>query len=80
MILLAEELNLIIMKKPGDDQKITNADEQEVAVNASSTDEGGYDEPIDHTSVDATPNPERSKEGKESEKKRTPTEKHYKVN
>lgn len=40
------------MRLPGDDPKITNEDEQAVAVNSSTT-EDGYDEPVNRTETSA---------------------------
>jgi hypothetical protein len=46
--------------------KVTNTDEQEVAINQSSTQEGGYDEPVnqqvDDRAVDKTPAPQKPEE------------------
>jgi len=55
-------------RKAGDpkngSQKVTNEDEQEVVVNHSTADQGGYDEPVDHdaeTNVEETQQKERAK-------------------
>jgi hypothetical protein len=53
---------------PGDDHKITNADEQSVAVNASTTDDGGYDEPVNRNEAKVKAESEQ-KEKPEKEKK-----------
>jgi len=56
---------------PGDD-KITNTDEQEVAVNQSTKDEGGYDEPVNHSSSSSDEKAETKNEkevGKEASPK-----------
>jgi hypothetical protein len=65
------------MRTPGDDQKITNADEQAVAVNASTTDDGGYDEPVNRIEP-AEKETEEAKNSKVSvDKKKTPPPPHH---
>lgn len=68
------------MKRPGDD-KITNTDEQEVAVNQSAKDVNGYDEPVSHAvpTENGSQNPEQ-KSGKEEKKKTDQQPHHYKAN
>ncbi|HYF68028.1 MAG TPA: hypothetical protein VD884_07825 [Ohtaekwangia sp.] len=68
------------MKRPGDD-KITNTDEQEVAVNQSAKDVNGYDEPVSHAvpTESGNQNPEQ-KSGKEEKKKTDQQPRHYKAN
>jgi hypothetical protein len=53
-------------RDPGRQKAVTNADEQEVAVNHSTADEGGYDEP---NSASATLN-DSSEESKGTEVKK----------
>jgi hypothetical protein len=68
------------MNFPGDDHKITNTDEQEVAVNASTTDEGGYDEPVSHSTsaVNSESGDARKDTGeKEVDKKKTSQQPHH---
>ena len=69
---------------PGEDQKITNTDEQEVAVNSSSADDGGYDEPVDHSKPESSVNVAEEKmkrENKEEDVKRaSPPGHHFKAN
>ena len=70
------------MRVPGDDHKITNADEQAVAVNSSTADDGGYDEPINRIEPAAEKASDTAKSSKaEDEKKKTPPPPHHiKVN
>jgi hypothetical protein len=66
------------MRVPGDDQKITNADEQAVAVNSSTTDDGGYDEPINRIEPADEKAGDAAKSSKtEDEKKKTPPPPHH---
>ena len=63
-------------KKTGDpkngSQKVTNEDEQEVVVNHSTADQGGYDEPVDHhAEADSEVPPQKTERSKpESESRR----------
>ena len=45
---------------PGRPKAVTNADEQEVAVNHSTKEEGGYDEPVNSESTPAVSNNEKT--------------------
>ena len=67
------------MRVPGDDQKITNADEQAVAVNSSTTDDGGYDEPINRIepAAEKVSDEAKSNSKADSEKKKTPPPPHH---
>lgn len=66
------------MRLPGDDQKITNADEQAVAVNSSTADDGGYDEPVNRIEPAAEKASDEAKNSKaDSEKKKTPPPPHH---
>jgi hypothetical protein len=66
------------MRVPGDDQKITNADEQAVAVNSSTTDDGGYDEPGNRIESKAEKAADDVKNAKaEGQKKNTPPPPHH---
>lgn len=48
--------------QPGGEEKITNTDEQGVVVNKSTTEEGGYDEPVNHAVPEPDKQEEKSKE------------------
>jgi hypothetical protein len=47
-------------RDPGRPKAVTNADEQEVAVNHSTKEEGGYDEPVNSASTPAVSNTAKS--------------------
>lgn len=57
----------MMRNNPDPDKRITNSDEQEVAVNHSTRDEGGYDEPASMRQAEPS-NSEKEKTGSEKEK------------
>jgi hypothetical protein len=65
------------MKAPGDDQKITNADEQAIAINSSTADDGGFDEPVNRTEAAVRKEREEAKSGKAEDEKKTPPPPHH---
>ena len=73
-----EEVNSKTMEKslneqdPGRPKTVTNADEQDVAVNHSSKEEGGYDEPAAERQPASPPANEQSAEKEEVQKEKKP--------
>lgn len=67
------------MIRPGDD-KITNTDEQEVAVNQSAKDVNGYDEPVSHSVPESGNEKPEQKPGKDEKKRTDQQPHHYKTN
>lgn len=59
-------------KDPGRPKAVTNADEQEVVVNHSSKEEGGYDEPTSEQQPAPEKPKEQSTEKSDVEKKESP--------
>jgi hypothetical protein len=58
-----------LLHDPDPEKKITNTDEQDVVVNHSTKEEGGYDEPVTSGSDDKNKEPDAS-EAKVSEEKK----------
>jgi hypothetical protein len=56
------------LNDPDPDKRITNSDEQDVAVNHSTKEEGGYDEPVSQSGSETNQDMEEAKPKKEKKK------------